>query len=340
MQQKMFWFKIASVAIGAAFGAGLIFLLLFGYVEWKVGRGEEVDLRLRKLDVVRERHHAPAYTELMGVIAEERGGTFQTHWDFDHGIALSRGLYAPTRMYGQMKYRYHPNIPVVNARVWSGLHFQSIAAVRSERVESLLEDLESSLVVQFETDEHGFKPTEFSQEGRGPAIFLLGDSFTEGLWTSPKETFASVFGGLLQADGIDATPYNLGVNGYSALEMSWLLEFHAPLLDPKVVIVNLFPNDVHNRYLQVIQGRGATDDDYRTMFRFLERMKKFCTKTGCSVVISLIPAKEQFNSPRRHAAFQDRVMAWCYVGGLGFVVICLGLVLMGAGVSMAVIRGA
>jgi len=34
------------------------------------------------------------------------------------------------------------------------------------------------------------------------------------------------------------------------------------------------------------------------------------------------------------------VMAWCYVGGLGFLVICLGLILMGAGVSMALIRGA
>lgn len=34
------------------------------------------------------------------------------------------------------------------------------------------------------------------------------------------------------------------------------------------------------------------------------------------------------------------VMMWCYVGGLGFVIICIGLVLMGAGVSMALIRGA
>ncbi|HSN83919.1 MAG TPA: hypothetical protein VLS88_15160 [Polyangiales bacterium] len=33
------------------------------------------------------------------------------------------------------------------------------------------------------------------------------------------------------------------------------------------------------------------------------------------------------------------VMAWCYVGGIGFVIICIGLVMMGAGVSMAVIRG-
>ena len=34
------------------------------------------------------------------------------------------------------------------------------------------------------------------------------------------------------------------------------------------------------------------------------------------------------------------VMAWCYVGGFGFVIICLGLLLMGTGVSMALIRGA
>jgi hypothetical protein len=33
-------------------------------------------------------------------------------------------------------------------------------------------------------------------------------------------------------------------------------------------------------------------------------------------------------------------MVWCYIGGLGFVIICLGLVLMGAGVSTALIRGA
>jgi len=34
------------------------------------------------------------------------------------------------------------------------------------------------------------------------------------------------------------------------------------------------------------------------------------------------------------------VMTWCYIGAIGFAIICLGLVLMGAGVSMALIRGA
>ncbi|MGB5698146.1 MAG: hypothetical protein WBM46_21025 [Polyangiales bacterium] len=33
------------------------------------------------------------------------------------------------------------------------------------------------------------------------------------------------------------------------------------------------------------------------------------------------------------------VMAWCYVGGAGFVIICFGLLMMAGGVSLALIRG-
>lgn len=47
----------------------------------------------------------------------------------------------------------------------------------------------------------------------------------------------------------------------------------------------------------------------------------------------------QFNARLRREE-RASVMVWCYVGGFGFVIICLGLLLMGAGVSMAVIRGA
>ena len=36
---------------------------------------------------------------------------------------------------------------------------------------------------------------------------------------------------------------------------------------------------------------------------------------------------------------RPRVMSWCYIGGLGFVVICFGLLMMGAGVSMAIFQG-
>jgi len=46
----------------------------------------------------------------------------------------------------------------------------------------------------------------------------------------------------------------------------------------------------------------------------------------------------RFNSLLRSEE-RSAVMRWCYIGGLGFLVICLGLLLMGAGVSMALLRG-
>lgn len=36
---------------------------------------------------------------------------------------------------------------------------------------------------------------------------------------------------------------------------------------------------------------------------------------------------------------RNSVMAWCYAGGLGFVIICFGLIMMAAGVSMAIFQG-
>jgi hypothetical protein len=46
----------------------------------------------------------------------------------------------------------------------------------------------------------------------------------------------------------------------------------------------------------------------------------------------------QFNARLRREE-RNGVMAWCYIGGFGFVVICVGLLTMGAGVSMALFRG-
>ncbi len=46
----------------------------------------------------------------------------------------------------------------------------------------------------------------------------------------------------------------------------------------------------------------------------------------------------RFNE-RLRSEERPTVMSWCYIGGLGFAVICLGLLLMGAGASMALLRG-
>jgi hypothetical protein len=46
----------------------------------------------------------------------------------------------------------------------------------------------------------------------------------------------------------------------------------------------------------------------------------------------------QYNR-RLHPDERARVMSWCYVGGAGFGVICLGLLTMVAGIAMAVGKG-
>lgn len=46
----------------------------------------------------------------------------------------------------------------------------------------------------------------------------------------------------------------------------------------------------------------------------------------------------RFNARLRHDE-RSAVMSWCYVGGLGFVIICIGLAMMAAGVAMALFRG-
>jgi hypothetical protein len=45
----------------------------------------------------------------------------------------------------------------------------------------------------------------------------------------------------------------------------------------------------------------------------------------------------RYNS-RLHKEERSSVMSWCYIGGLGFAIICLGLLTMAAGISMALLQ--
>ena len=78
--------------------------------------------------------------------------------------------------------------------------------------------------ITFETDKFGFKKTDFPNKEGNKAVIFLGDSFTEGLFTPPSKTFSNLFGIMMQKNNFQAIPVNMGVNGYSALEMAWMLE--------------------------------------------------------------------------------------------------------------------
>jgi lysophospholipase L1-like esterase len=222
-------------------------------------------------------------------------------------------------MFGVTKYTYRPNIGIYNVRLWTGLRGKRFALAANPQIKSALAKNKLFTEVYFETDSFGFKKTEFTWTPTSFPIFFLGDSFTEGLWVAPKETFVNLVGVKLQRAVPSIAPINLGVDGYSALEEDWMLEHYAPILHPKIVVANLFPNDVHIDYLQVLRGEGIPDSNYTAMFYYLQRMKDFCEREGITLAIAVIPAKEQFDELRGFSVFHHRVEEWCNKQGIVYL---------------------
>lgn len=75
-------------------------------------------------------------------------------------------------------------------------------------------------------------------------VLVLGDSFTFGNGVLDDETYPAVLEALLRDAGIPAEVLNAGVQGYSVhQEAAWLAE-RGFALDPDVVIVGFYANDV------------------------------------------------------------------------------------------------
>lgn len=249
-----------------------------------------------------------------------KNNSFSVLMDYDDQYILSKKIYIPTKMFGLMKYRYRPNIGIYNIYVWSGLHFGGLIMLATPENTALLQQYPIFYnSFYFETDDNGFKKTEFLANSDYPTIFFLGDSMTEGLYVVSKDTFVNLFGKRLKADKIPTIAINLGVAGNSVLEMSWLFEHYAPSLNPKLVILNLFPNDVHSNYFRAITGEGIPEKNYQEMFYYLKRIQNYCRKFNIRLVVVVIPAKAQFRGLRKFSYFQDRVKEWCKAQGIPFL---------------------
>ena len=222
-------------------------------------------------------------------------------------------MFIPTEMFGKMKYRYHPDLGIYNLVIWSGLYFQTFSIVaRPEITESLNKYKQDiSRHTYFVTDKHGFKKTSEPYNPEHPTILFGGDSFTEGLWVSSEETFVSLFGQKLREQNVSVNMVNMGVNGYSALETAWMIETYAPGLNPKMIVINLLPNDVHGDFIKVIKGEEDFEPNYKQMFQYLERIRTYCTTMGIQFVVAVIPSKEQISVMKEYGVFQDRVKSWC-----------------------------
>jgi hypothetical protein len=285
----------------------MVLTALYAYVALAKFQHKNVRLLVASNRFVQKLFVDDAYLKLVEAAKSANSDSFNTVWDFNANAKLSKALFVPTEMFGETKYLYRPNMGVFNCRIWSGLHWDSFILPDNPIIREKIEKTENQCI-NFQTNAYGFKEAGFYSKTSSPRVFFLGDSFTEGLWTAPENTFSSLVGRMLNERGISMYPVNLGVDGYSALEMAWTLEKYGPILEPSAVIVNSFPNDVDEDYDAVACGSKGTAEDYKSMFLYLDKVREYTEKTKTNLVLVAIPSKGQLSNGCHK--FQDQMRLW------------------------------
>jgi lysophospholipase L1-like esterase len=306
-------FKIVAVVVSTMVGLVLVGGGLVAFLDSAKTTERPVPPVITQSKVMQEVFGGSAFEALMRHVSQDQ---FSTVWDFDEQILMSRSAFVQTEMFGTPKFHYKPNTHVANLHLWTGVSKQRLILGMTPETEALLAKMSGDVIHRedFETDRHGFKQTEFEPEP-GATVFFLGDSFTEGLWVSPKETFVNLYGRRLRADGVPLVPVNLGVNGFSALEMRWMLETHAPTLRPTAAVFNLYPNDVGAEYTAAITQPEGMNAEFAALFAELSKAKAYCEAHGIRMLLALVPGQAQLTPGFRQEnpvfdAFQRRVAAW------------------------------
>jgi len=306
-------FKVVAVVASTAAALALLGVGLAAFLDTAKTTEQPVPPVITQSKVVQEVFGGTAFEALMRHVSQDQ---FSTVWDFDQQIAMSRSAFLETEMFGTERFRYKPNIHVANLHLWTGVSKQRLILGVTPESEALLAKMAKDVIhrADFETDGHGFKQTEFEPEA-GATVFFLGDSFAEGLWVSPKETFVNLYGRRLRADRVPLVPVNLGINGFSVLEMRWMLETHAPSLRPTAAVFNLYPNDVGADYTQAITEPEGLRAEFAALFDELGKAKAYCEARGIRMLLALVPGQAQLAAEFRQDnpvfdAFQRRVAAW------------------------------
>lgn len=302
------------VNTGLVIGSTLLgfYLAIYLYIHWAANHQKPLVRVVRNNSLIQAIYMKSNTVLLFNLVREKtrEGGYIATTWDYNSGVNLSKTLFMETTMYGQKKYRYLPNITVYNGRIWDGFGYINLATRVTPEIRGLILQSKTEYSAFFNTNEYGFKETQPASASNALRVFFLGDSFTEGLWVKPEDTFASLFGKLFQDQGIPVTPYNLGVNGYSPLEESWMLEHFGDTLKPRLVILNLFPNDVDPNTWGVITG-AVPPGQYQEMFLYMNRIRDYTRAHHMELVVTVIPPLWRPTPQQFSPQFWDQVQHWC-----------------------------
>lgn len=318
MSGRGLFLRVVSLLIGCALSGLLLAVLVASYLGYCRITGTNARL-LSRHPAARRLCTDEAYLRLVRLVTAAPANSFDTVWDATAAIKLSRDEFVPTEMYGRMRYRYKPNLRYLDVEVWSGLDRQRLSALDDEHIRAAVDRCRVFRKAFVETDENGFKKTDFTLAPGRSSVLFVGDSFTEGLDVASAETFVNLFGHHMVEAGLGGVPVNAGVNGYGTLEECWTVEHFAVALGTRVVIANLFPNDVDSDYQKVVLGGPVPEAGYREMLGYLDGMWSFCRAHGIELVVSAIPAKEQMPTWIPESPFEQRVAVWCRSRGVPFL---------------------
>jgi len=93
-------------------------------------------------------------------------------------------------------------------------------------------------------------------------VAYLGDSFTFGQGVEEEEAFATVIGEQLAARGVPVETLNFGVSGHGTPQSIALLERQVVPLQPDVVVLNVFANDLSAEDSYCLRGRNRGKRSY------------------------------------------------------------------------------
>jgi hypothetical protein len=307
--QRVGLLRALSLLVGCVLGLAAAVGLVGGYIVYCRLTHTPLDERLRGMPMLWRGLADPGYRGLQAAFALHNPGFFRSTWDLDRSIAFSRALFVPATMYGERKYRYKPNLQALDVTVWTGVAWRSFLCKPKPRVVEALRRCTILREVAFETDERGLKRS-LPEQPDWPSVLFVGDSFTEGLHVASPETFVALYGAAARGAGLSVNVVNGGVNGYSALEEAWTVEQLAGVARARVVVVNLFPNDVERDYARVVV-QGAPEASYRRMFGDLARIRDLCDARRIHLVVAALPTAEQARSRAPERFWQQRVAQWC-----------------------------
>jgi len=187
----------------------------------------------------------------------------------DDDRAFSSGLlYAYIRQEGKMLRIYKPNSVKLSIRYpfmeknkdgGTDLNIFSIQVKYDEELKNkiqnfadinLTDDLRKYFSLTASTyGDIGLRKNSIANFNHLPLLYVIGDSFTEGLYINDEDTFVSRMSVQMYKDGY-AYPYNGGIEGYSLEEVVFNARIYFNILIPKAVML------VHS-----LGDIGATDEE-------------------------------------------------------------------------------